>query len=445
MIDDSVVAHYRCPDEYADGNLYCEIGRDEARMLCGSEVIRCRVTEDVPTRPEVACVDSKDLAAVQSRGSVISLSLSAAEITSNLRYERYTGEQGRSLVGTWRRNLYYFVRPALGVNLRKHLQRIELRNRTKAPFPHWPVDCTVERVFERSLEESLSSRGVDAIPFIWFWPEGRNSCLLMTHDVEEREGLLCSRELIHLDAMYGIRASYQFIPEQRYTVEQDILDAVRAGGCELNLHDLNHDGHLYDDYSLFLRRAQKINQYAQQYGAAGFRAGMLYRKQSWFGAYSFSYDMSVPNVGHLDPQRGGCCTVFPYFIGNILEIPLTTTQDYTLFHILRSYDISLWKKQTETIIEHHGIVTFNIHPDYIRTKRERATYEALLQYLGEMVSKQAVFTCLPGELDNWWRARSQMCLVNDHGRLRIEGPQAERARIAWARHSDRGLTYELAR
>jgi len=45
-------------------------------------------------------------------------------------------------------------------------------------------------------------------------------------------------------------------------------------------------------------------------------------------------NMSVPNVGHLDAQLGGCCTVMPFYIGDILELPLTTTQDYSLFNIL---------------------------------------------------------------------------------------------------------------
>jgi hypothetical protein len=26
----------------------------------------------------------------------------------------------------------------------------------------------------------------------------------------------------------------------------------------------------------------------------------------------FAYDMSIPNVAHLDPQRGGCCTIMPF-------------------------------------------------------------------------------------------------------------------------------------
>src|SRR2546425_12755629 len=48
------------------------------------------------------------------------------------------------------------------------------------------------------------------------------------------------------------------------------------------------------------------------------RRGFVPQKQEWFDALDFSYDMSVPNVAHLDPQRGGCCTVMPYFVGKNL-------------------------------------------------------------------------------------------------------------------------------
>jgi hypothetical protein len=50
-----------------------------------------------------------------------------------------------------------------------------------------------------------------------------------------------------------------------------------------------------------------------------------------------SFDMSIPNVARLDPQRGGCCTVLPFFIGDIVELPVTTTEGYSLFHILGDY------------------------------------------------------------------------------------------------------------
>ncbi|MFL4245770.1 hypothetical protein, partial [Escherichia coli] len=82
----------------------------------------------------------------------------------------------------------------------------------------------------------------------------------------------------------------------------------------------------------FLERAKEINRYAREFQCGGFRSGAMYREQQWYDAFEFSYDMSVPNVAHLEPQRGGCCTVMPYFIGKILELPLTTIQDYSLFH-----------------------------------------------------------------------------------------------------------------
>ena len=120
---------------------------------------------------------------------------------------------------------------------------------------------------------------------------------------------------------------------------------LRARGFEVNLHDLNHDGHLFADQDAFLRHARRINDYAPEFGCRGFRSGAMYREQDWFEAFEFSYDMSVPNVAHLEPQRGGCCTVMPYFIGDLLELPLTTAQDYSLFHILGDYSTTLWKEQ----------------------------------------------------------------------------------------------------
>ena len=67
----------------------------------------------------------------------------------------------------------------------------------------------------------------------------------------------------------------------------------------------------------------------------------------------FQYDMSVPTVSRLEPQKGGCCTVTPYFVGNVLELPLTTIQDHGMFYILSERSIDLWKQQIEMILAHY--------------------------------------------------------------------------------------------
>jgi len=338
---------------------------------------------------------------------------------------------------------YYLIRPVLSIGVRRHLQKIYLSGWDKLAFPRWPLDCSVDNLFRQLMLLSLSSNGNEPIPFIWFWPEGASSCAVMTHDVETESGRDFCPELMDIDDVYGIKSSFQIIPEQRYRVNRDYLRSIRERGFEVAVHDLNHDGHLYKDRNQFVERAAKINLYGKEYGAEGFRAAVLYRKQLWYEALSFSYDMSVPNVAHLDPQRGGCCTVMPYFIGNILEIPVTTTQDYTLFYILDDYSIDLWKQQIELIMKEHGLISFIVHADYIRKPRERRIYEELLGQLAQRREENGVWITTPVEVNRWWRQRAEMRLVEYGGDWHIEGQGRERARVAYASKKGNQLVFTL--
>jgi hypothetical protein len=338
---------------------------------------------------------------------------------------------------------YYSLRPLLFLPLRKQLQRAYLAGWNKIAFPAWPVDVSVERILENLLLWLLKTRSADRIPFIWFWPEGYPTCGMITHDVETSSGRDFCSSLMDIDDSFGVKSSFQLIPQGRYAVSDGFLSSIRGRGFEINVHDLVHDGKLFRDRAKFLRWAEQINEHAKQYGAVGFRSGTMFRNPEWYDAFSFSYDMSIPNVGHLEPQRGGCCTIMPYFIGNILELPLTTAQDYSLFHILGDYSIELWKRQVTLIGENHGLASFIIHPDYIAEKRARATYAALLEYLAQLRSAGEMWIALPREVDTWWRQRSQMRLVAEGGRWRIEGPGKERARIAHATLAGDKVLYSI--
>src|SRR5438445_2850774 len=236
-----------------------------------------------------------------------------------------------------------------------------------------------------------------------------------------------------LDDASGIKSSFQIIPEVQYPVSEGFLNGIRDRGFEITVHDLNHDGHLFSNRKRFLGHAERINRYGREYGAAGFRSAVLYRNLDWYGALDFSYDMSVPSVGHLEPQRGGCCSVMPFFIGKILELPVTTTQDYSLFHILNQYSIDIWKRQITLITEKHGLASLLVHPDYILLHRARDNYKALLAYLAQLRSERKIWIALPREVDQWWRERSQMRLTRRGNRWEMEGPGKERARVAYAK------------
>ena len=266
---------------------------------------------------------------------------------------------------------------------------------------------------------------------------------MMTHDVETQVGRDYCSEVMDLEDAYGIKSCFAVVPESRYEVTKEYLDSLRKRGFEISVHDLNHDGYLFRNRKEFLTRAEKINAYGKQFGAGGFRAAVLYRNQLWFDALQFSYDMSVPTVGHMEAQRGGCCTVMPYFVRDILELPVTTVQDYALFNYLNDYSIDVWKQQIELIMEKHGLITFLVHPDYITKFREQNVYRSLLAHLAQLRDAKGLWISTPGEVDRWWRRRATMTLVEDGEGVRIEGEGSERARVAYASEKDGRLEYMI--
>ncbi len=417
-----IVEFFRCPEWFGDAELRVCLSDEMARTL--------------------AAAWAGELGRQQPHSWLSSTGF--ARMIQGLRYEHYEQAETDTTIGAIvLRELYYLIRPLLGVAVRRHLQRLVFRGWEKRAFPNWPVDRTVDRLHEILLAAALRNKCVQGAPFIWFWPAGYRSCALLTHDVETEAGLRFCPKLMDMDDAAGIKTSFQLVPEVRYDLSNGDVSAIRARGFEINIHDLNHDGHLFRDRELFRRRVVKINEYGRRFGAAGFRAGALYRNQDWYQWLDFAYDMSVPNVAHLDPQHGGCCTLFPYFVGDILELPVTTTQDYSLFHVLGTYSTDLWQEQITEIVQHHGLVHVIAHPDYLMADRASHVYRQLLEYLNQLRATQAVWITQPAEVNKWWRQRAKMRLVWRRERWAIEGEGSERALIAHAELSGDQLRYRL--
>ena len=431
----AMLDRYRCPQGFLDFRLSKERSPDPGYFQFGADTTCYGRTVKGAHQTQPGSLLRDTLPMVSVDGEQLVLPFDPNEVIDNLRLERYPssrlGKFEKALKG-----IYYWLRPLTNRSLRKTIQKLRAANWQKRQFPQWPVDTTVERICEKLLSLSLQANAADGIPFIWFWPNGARGCISMTHDVETVAGRNFCERLLDIDDSFGIKASYQLVPEGRYQVMPELLSQLRIRGCEVCLQDLNHDGRLFDDREEFQRRAALINRYGRDYGAKGFRSAVLYRNPKWYADLDFSFDMSVPNVANLDPQRGGCCTVFPYFIGDILELPVTTIQDYSLFHVLDERSIDLWKIQLEMILARNGLASFIVHPDYIVEPDTQAVYRQLLEWLVEMGKQEALWLALPAEIDNWWRARSRMSIVNDNGSWRIVGEGAERAVLGFAEAVD---------
>ena len=341
------------------------------------------------------------------------------------------------------RAVYYRLRPVFPVVFRKHLQRMALRGWKDISFPSWPVDTTVDDLVNEGFRNLLQTGRYHRIPFIWFWPRGHRYAAIMTHDVETTSGRDFTGKMMEMEARHGITSSFEIVPEVRYEVSESYLDSIRAGGCEVCLHGLNHDGHLFDDPEEFQRRAEKIKFYAAQFNAGGFRSPVMYRNLEWLTRLPITHDMSVPNTGHLDPQRGGCCSVMPYFIGDVLELPLTTIQDYPLFNILDDYSMEIWRKQASIVRSRFGLLSFIIHPDYTISNRSADLYEELLAWLVELRDRDDLWLTLPRDVNNWWRLRSAMQVEEQKGQWIISGNGSKEAALAFASLQNGKLHFEL--
>ena len=441
--------HFRCPNDFPSLTVNPGLSEGSGFFRLNTDTICFGQCSSVVPAPSVA--EARNVASehVKLNAESIQLPFDPVQVVDNLRLERYVSRSIGRKRGLWAnhfvRNMYYLGRPFMPVTIRRLLQQVYFRGWERAPFPKWPVDCTVENIFEQLLILAMKSQGVSRIPFVWFWPDGAQSCTIMTHDVETSRGLNYCENLMDLNDSFAIKASFQIVPEKRYTASSRLLDDIRNRGFEINVHDLNHDGQLFSDYGEFLRRAKRINEYEQKFGAEGFRSAVLYRNVDWLDALDFSYDMSVPNVAHLDPQSGGCCTVFPFFVGNIVELPVTATQDYSLFHVLGDYSTRLWREQISIIQAKHGLLSFIAHPDYIIPEKARKVYRNLLIHLSELRAEGETWIALPKEVAAWWRMRREMELTNEGGAWRIEGEGSERADLAFAVLENDRIVYHVDR
>lgn len=441
-MNEAFIDYFRCPEIFAkftlDGEHFDDHSPGYFTFGSGATLYGRSVLPGSDT-PAGKLPDASEQ--IRIDGAACVLPFDPTEVATNLRNEIYAKGKKSSAAKRIVRTLYYALRPLFPTWLRRHFQRLALRGWGRKVFPQWPVDRSVDLMFGKLMAVAINASPDRRVPFIWFWPEGHSACAIMTHDVETAAGLKFTRELMAIDASYKVPSSFQVIPGARYTVTPAILSAITSAGFEVNVHDLTHDGHLFDDHAQFQRSADKINQFVARFESKGFRSGALYRNQAWFERFDFAYDMSVPNVAHLDPQHGGCCTVMPYFIGEILELPVTATQDYSLFHILESYSQDLWRQQIDLVLQQHGLLNFIVHPDYLDTPQAHLCYTGLLAEFSRLREEAGLWVPLPGEVDTWWRQRNKMRLVRDGQDWILEGEGSERARVAYATLLNGELAY----
>lgn len=350
--------------------------------------------------------------------------------------ERYRGgERGRSLP----LRAYYELKPLLPRRLQIAMRRRYAKRQARTAFPAWPIEPSLVQRQRAELRAALESRGTGRLPTIAPWPDGHRSAAILTHDVEGPAGVANVRRVIELERRHGLVSSWNFVAEW-YPIPAGLLDHVRAGGCEVGLHGIKHDCKLFESRTRFESELPAIHHYLALWEADGFRSPATHRNADWMPELGARYDSSFPDTDPFEPQAGGCCSVLPFFLGEMVELPITLVQDHTLWEILRQETIELWTSKADWVIDNGGLVNLITHPDYLDTPARLRMYEEFLAYLA---TQQDCWHALPREVASWWRTRAGLSLVEDRDEARIEGEGRERARIAWARRAEEDVELKI--
>ena len=268
-----------------------------------------------------------------------------------------------------RHKFYYALKPFLPWGLRFAARRFAAKRILARSETVWPIDPATR----------LAPEGWPG------WPDGKRFAVVLTHDVEGPLGVEKCRPLAALEKSLGFRSSFNFIPEGDYRVASTLRDGLVADGFEVGVHDLRHDGKLFQSRARFAENARHINRYVKEWGAAGYRSGFMLRNLDWLHDLEVAYDSSTFDTDPFELQPDGAGTIFPFWIdapgkshdapdakaGNgsrrgYVELPYTLPQDSTLFLVLRETSPEIWIRKLDWIAAHGGMVLMNVHPDYIR-------------------------------------------------------------------------------
>lgn len=326
--------------------------------------------------------------------------------------------------------MYYGLRPLMPRSLQLALRRVYARRQAKTAFPAWPIEPILVNMANDAMRERILQSEIGSVPLINFWPNGARAAVVLTHDVEWEYGAKNIPRVRAVEKKYGVVSSWNFVPE-RYSFDKGIFQELQAEGCEIGVHGLYHDGRDFASWEIFEERLPKMNAYIKGWKASGFRSPATHRHPDWIPLLDAEYDSSYPDTDPFEPQAGGCCSIFPFFLKNgMVELPITLPQDHTMFEILRVKNIDLWKRKSDWIIENHGLVNIIIHPDYMLSEEALGHYEEFLQYI---TSRDNLWIALPRDVASWWRERASSKLVELDGIDPIvQGPAADRATVAWA-------------
>lgn len=232
-------------------------------------------------------------------------------------------------------------------------------------FPAWPYEGSLERL-RRAASSGLSGESRRYAKRV-SWPGNKKCALILTHDIESETNWKWVREIAAAEMSCGFRSSWNVVPKL-YRVDHPTLEWLARNGFEIGLHGYNHDNKMaYLSEPDIRRRIDACSDIIKKYAVTGFRSPSWLRSERLFGVLQdyFAYDCSVPDVDYMSPAGiGGCCSVYPYMIGRLVELPTTLPYEFPVQCGVKPEDLNAyWRVKIARIKDDGGCITAVTHPD----------------------------------------------------------------------------------
>lgn len=366
-------------------------------------------------------------------GAGVNVPFSLAEAYESYVTERWARGAGQRRMPPVALNAFYRIKRAIPRGAQLTARRMLIRWQGSPASPRWPFDASVGCLLQLYARCCLEVSAAKDLPFHWFWPDRHRAALILTHDVESAAGLRNALAIADIEQERGMRSSFNIVGSW-YTIDWGIVHELRARGFELGVHGIFHNRSLFSSREEFEHQLPMLAAFRDRLQASGFRSPATHRVHDWLADLPFDYDCTIPLTDPYEPQPGGCCSPWPFFLGDLVELPYTMPQDHTLFTLMQKRDISVWMSQLDALERTYGLVQCVTHPDpgYLGEPENQRRYT---EFLDAVAERDGLWCTLPRDVAAWWRRRDAGAFrgsessvgifvsTDDRDRLEIQAPR----------------------
>jgi peptidoglycan/xylan/chitin deacetylase (PgdA/CDA1 family) len=344
--------------------------------------------------------------AVTVSGKTISFAFDPLEIMDSLLHERYV-DAARPLIS--KLPFDYHRVPAfmrvLGYKLLPHGEE-----RAGRGFPAWPVEPAAEALRFLVGAAVVSAGGTRGLEFAGnkFWPGGKQFAVVLSHDMDTARSFAAVENISGMERERGFRSCWNVVGAS-YRHDHAELESLRSAGHEIALHGDRHDNKLsYLSEREIEMRLDACGGFIKRYEIKGFRSPSLLTSDRLDAALArrFLWSSSAidTDINSIIARRRGVCSVFPFYKGYLLELPITVPMDDRLIMMgIRGDDfVRTVMDKIRWIASVGGIAFLGNHPEpHLSGGSELLdAYRRILDAIAEMGN---AWFALPGEVASLWR------------------------------------------